>query len=339
MFSHSAQMAVVHLTDVPPDERATALVKKLMAAVPMRAIDPRRGKPEARWILDGFLGTLPVGDRIALLKEVVRQLSGYRRPGGARPPRVGGLLEATAVALYKSRLPLTEEDLCDLLELSRSVDGYGEDLRPPFDLARDHQRKHGYSVKLAEAIELFIGNLPKSGTIKVQELRRSAALLAVLDPRSAPERARPWWIDEVRASLCELDDDERREWEHLVLAMSVGERMEMPKNWERHARSTIEALGTSLVLRRLNEWWPNPERRPQISFEGSGAQLLKHFIWMLQLLPREAGEQLVCRLVAIDWPRRNPPLAILKPAIAYLSTSTSPTATVAHGTLILAMSP
>lgn len=329
---------MVDLRDVPPDELGPALVNKVVEAVPMEGVGPWRVKPEVSKALDGFLGALPAGERIALLKAVVRQISDYRGTGGDRPPRIGGLLDATAVALYRARLPLTEDDLCDLLVLSRSDHGHGEDARPPFDLARAHQRKHGYSVKLAEAIEVFIGNLPKATTIKVRELRRSAALLAVLDPRSGPVRARPWWIDEVRASLSEIDGDERREWERLVLTMSVSERMQMPKNWERHVRSTIEELGTFLVLRRLKDWWPDPERTPQISFEGSGAQLLKHFIWMLELLPREPGEQLVCRLVAVDWPRRDPPLAILKPATAYLTTATSRTATAARGTLTLAMS-
>jgi hypothetical protein len=211
------------------------------------------------------------------------------------------------------------------------------DVRPPFDLAREHQRKHGYSPKLGEAIEVFTANLPKAVPIRIKELRRSAALLAVLDPRPAPERARPWWIDGVRASLSELDGDERREWDHLVLTMSVSERMQMPKNWERHARSTVEALGEGLVLRRLADWWPDPDRTDELSFEGSGAQLLKHFIWMLDLLPREPGEDLACRLASVDWPVRNPPRAILKPATAYLCASTSPEARAAYGTLALAL--
>jgi hypothetical protein len=59
---------------------------------------------------------------------------------------------------------------------------------------------------------------------------------------------------------------------------------------------------------------------------------------MLDLLPREPGERLVCRLADLDWPERNPPLAVLKPAAADLSSSRSPAAMTAHHTLALAMS-
>ncbi|HEX8803304.1 MAG TPA: hypothetical protein VF743_03890 [Acidimicrobiales bacterium] len=329
------------VTRVPPDDIGPALLRRLTAAVPPEAMRTGRLAREPDGPLEGFLRALSPTHRIALLKAVVRRLPDHRGARSREARRVGELLGATARALYRSRarswLPLTEDDLCDLLVLSRSHDGYGEVLRAPFDRAREHQRKHGYSAELADAITVFVDNLPPATTITVRELRRSAALLAVLDRRPAPARPHPWWIDEVRASLAAVDGDERRAWERLVLSMSVGERMQMPKNWEPHASSTVEALGDILVLRRLAAWWPDPGRTPQVSFEGSGAQLLKHFVWMLDLLPRKPGERLVCRLAELDWPRRNPPLAILKPAVAYLGTSTSRAATAAHGTLTLAM--
>lgn len=60
-----------------------------------------------------------------------------------------------------------------------------------------------------------------------------------------------------------------------------------------------------------------------MSLHGSGAQLLKHFIWMLERLPRADGEQLVNSLAEIEWKPRPRPFAVLKPAATYLAGATS----------------
>jgi hypothetical protein len=40
--------------------------------------------------------------------------------------------------------------------------GHGVDTRPPFDLARQWQRRHGYSPAIGAAVRVFVSNLPKA---------------------------------------------------------------------------------------------------------------------------------------------------------------------------------
>jgi hypothetical protein len=97
--------------------------------------------------------------------------------------------------------------------------------------------------------------------------------------------------------------------------------MVMPGTWRRVAHDAVGELGSDVVLRRLREWWPVG---PAVSLKDGGAQLLKHLIWMLELMPRDRGEELVVALVDVRFKGRREPLAVLKPAAAFLQTSVEP---------------
>lgn len=123
----------------------------------------------------------------------------------------------------------------------------------------------------------------------------------------------------MRSALSGIGGEERVHWESRVLAMRVGEQMTMPRTWVVRAGPTLEAIGPELLGRRLTEWWPSG---PKESLQGSGAQLLKHFIWSLGLLDHPSLEDLVTALADIDCtPKR--PMAVLKPAAAALEGATS----------------
>lgn len=276
--------------------------------------------PEGDSAIGSVLGRLSKQDQLALLRAAVEELPALRRSTEPSARRHGELLYGAVVALYKARLPLTEDDLCHLLVVARHDCGHGADTRPPFDLARAYLRKHGYSPKIGASIETFVANLPSTSAVKVKELRRSAALIAVLGPRK-PTPSVETWIGTVQHRLGELGDDERRVWERLILAMSVSERMVMPGTWREAAQQAVSELGSDVVLRRLREWWPVG---PAVSLKDGGAQLLKHLIWMLELMPREEGEELVAALVDVRFKGRREPLAVLKPAVAFLQTSVEP---------------
>ena len=72
--------------------------------------------------------------------------------------------------------------------------------------------------------------------------------------------------------------------------------------------------------------------RPKESLKGSGAQLLKHFIWSLGIVDHPDRETLVAALADIEWtPKR--PMAVLKPAAEALADTTSETGLTALGRL------
>lgn len=281
--------------------------------------------------LKALVGELSPQQRVALLKAAVAALPGLRASAARTAYRDGSLLYATVGTLYRARLPLTEDDLGEVLVSSGHECGHGLDTRPPFDLARDYMRKHGYSPKLGAAIATFIANLPRTSAIQVKELRRSAAVLAVLG--ADPVGTKDSWIRGLQARLACLDRPERTVWENLIVAMSVGERMVMPNTWRAPAEEAVGELGAELAARRLREWWPDGAPGSVVNLNDGGAQILKHFIWLLDLLPRADGQPLATRLAAIRFTSRAEPMAVLKPAAAYLETSTDPEARQAHAQL------
>jgi hypothetical protein len=303
------------------EDHGRVLVSEFLAhaAVRVPARDWGLG-PEGDSAIRSILGRLSKQDQVALLKAAVEELPALRRSTEPNARRHGELLYSAVVALYKGRLPLGEDDLCHLLVVARHDCGHGADTRPPFDLARAYLRKHGYSPRIGAAIETFVANLPSTSAVKVNELRRSAALIAVLGPRK-PTPSVETWIGTVQHRLGDLGDEERKLWERLILAMSVSERMVLPGTWRRAAQEVVGELGSDVVLRRLREWWPV---RPAVSLKDGGAQLLKHLIWMLELVPRDEGEELVAALVEVRFKGRREPLAVLKPAVAFLQSSVEP---------------
>jgi hypothetical protein len=257
------------------------------------------------------------------LHASVELMPAYRAAGDSA---TGALLYEAAAALYRERLPLTEHDIARLLLSARHGCGHGCDTRAPFDLAMAHMRRAGYSPRLADAIEEFRTNLPPAVAITVKELHRSADLISVLlgaPPLNGRVKLRPW-IEVVAEQLSRLEPAELEQWRRLVLAMSVSERHVMPKTWQRAAQPVLDTLGGELVVTRLKQWWPEPGI--EISLKKSGAQLLKHFIWTLGLVSDHRGDQLVCNLATNTWHPSAAPMAVLKPAAAYLAGCTTPPA-------------
>jgi hypothetical protein len=204
-----------------------------------------------------------------------------------------------------------------LLTDARHDCGHGIDTRPPFDLARDWQRRHGYSPAIGAAFRVFVANLPKATSTQLRELMRSAALLEVLEREPPAKANEKVWAVRLRHHLSGLTGDERRSWERIVLAMSASERMEPPRTWLEPAAEEVERLGGALVLARLREWWPDPGPDDAVRLERSGGQLLKHLVWLLDLLP-SGGVDLVLRLVDASYRPVQHPMAVLKPSEAYL---------------------
>ena len=271
----------------------------------------------------GRLQGLEVAKRIQLLHAAVELMPAFRAAGDTS---TGVLLYEAAGVLYRDKLPLTEPDLIRLLLAACHGCGHGCDTRAPFDLAVGHMRRNGYSAELASAIQEFISNLPPAVAITVKELHRAADLLSVLNPPAAPNprvRLRPW-IDAVAQQLTDLEPAELDHWRRLVLAMSVSERHVMPKTWQRIAVPFLEDIGSDLAVTRLQQWWPEPSA--EISLKKSGAQLLKHFIWLLGLTSDHRGEELVASLATMTWYPSAAPMAVLKPASAYLASAQSSSA-------------
>jgi hypothetical protein len=247
--------------------------------------------------------------------------------------RDGSLLYEAAVLLYGMKLPVSEADLCALLRTARHTCGHGEDVRPPVKLARDYMRREGYSPAIMAAIEDFRDALPAARAARIHNIRRAIDLFAVLSPKAKPKRGlRPWTAD-VADHLAGLPAEELRHWQQLMLGMVVREQHRMPATWKRVATAFIDEVGPGLVAARLQEFWP--ARHAEVSLKQGGAQLLKHFLWTLSLLPDQpAGDELASRIPTMTWHRQNPPIGILKAAAACLEPSTMPAACSARALLL-----
>jgi hypothetical protein len=260
------------------------------------------------------LRALPEADRVEILRSCVALMPQFRRLDDYA---VGSLLYDSAVLLYGMGLSLSESDLSELLRTASHACGHGSDVRPPFELARDYMRRHGYTAALHDAIEDYRDALPRTHTSQLQHVRRSIDILAVLRPSPPPRRGVRAWSAEVADALARLDATELARWQQLVLSMSVREPHSIPRTWAGEANAFVGQLGPDLVTSRLGEFWP--QEGTVVSLNAGGAQLLKHFIWLLALLPdRQVGAELVARIPTLTWHRRDPPMGVLKPAAAYL---------------------
>ncbi|MGZ6780270.1 MAG: hypothetical protein ACXVGO_14895 [Mycobacterium sp.] len=268
---------------------------------------------------------LPTADQVNLLKVAVHLMPAYRNASDFHD---GSLAYEAADILYRARLPLTEADLCELLSTAAHGCGHGADVLPPFQLARDHMRRHGFSPAIAVAIATYRANLPSGNTVHLHLLRRSADLLSVLTPRPQQLDGPLPWIDDVGRRLAVLDDREKRPWQRLVLAMTVSDRPVASAAWQRIASSVVDELGVDHVQTALRDWWP--QAGTEVCLERSGGQLLKHFIWLLPLLPAETGEALTSTIATMAWDRKSPPMAVLKPARIYLADCRSARSRRAH---------
>ncbi len=280
-------------------------------------VHPWGPSEEARTQLETAIAALTDEERAGLLLAAYDEMPRLRDTGDVRR---GPLLYAAAGIIGKTKPTLDEAALAHVLLSARHDCGHGLDTRLPFDLAMARLRDQGWSTALGQAIQAYAAALP-TGSTSVQAIRRSADLLVVLDAdvNGLQGSRAAWWINTVRAALADIDGDERACWERLVLAMRVGEQMTMPKTWATKATPILEAIGSGVVGARLTEWWP---RGPKESLKGSGAQLLKHFIWSLGIIDHSARERLVATLAHIEWTPRQP-MAVLKPAAEALKSAKS----------------
>jgi len=282
-------------------------------------VHPWGPSDEARTQLESAIAALTDEERVGLFVTAYDQMPRLR---DATDLRSGPLLYAAAGIIGKKKPAFDEGTLVHVLRSARHDCGHGLDTRLPFDLAIARLRDRGWSAALGQAIQAYAAGLPTGGTV-VQALKRSADLLLVLDTDLDGLRGAraAWWINTVRSALADIGGDERVLWERLVLAMRVCEQMKMPKTWVARATPILEAIGPEVVGARLAEWWP---RGPKESLKGSGAQLLKHFIWSLGIVDDPNRETLAAALAHIEWtPQR--PMAVLKPAAEALTAATSDT--------------
>jgi len=264
---------------------------------------------------------LPAEEQISLLKAAVALMPAYR-DGTAEDWVTGSLLYAAAVQLFSAKPPVTEADLCAMLTSARHDCGHGTDTQAPLDLVTDYMRRNGFSPRLGEAIAEFVANLPSYHSAQIQLARQRGNLLSVLAPWPPPTNGKPQpWIDTVGQRILATGDHERSLWQQLVLTMNFDGRYTLTARWRKVATPFVEQLGADHVLGRLHEFWPEADTR--VCLERSGGQLFKYFLWLLWLLPREGGEPLARAVATMTWDRRKPPMAVLKPASAYLAESRS----------------
>lgn len=282
--------------------------------------------------LEAAIAVLTDRERVALFLAAFDLMPRLRDINDVRD---GPLMYAAAGIIGKKKPAFSEGALVHVLRSARHDCGHGLDTRLPFDLAMAWLRDHGWSADLGQAIQAYAVGLPTGGTV-VQSIRRSADLLLVLDTDlDGLKGARAaWWINTVRSAMAGIAGEERPQWERLVLAMRVGEQMTMPKIWVTKATPILDAIGHDVACARMTEWWP---RGPKESLKGSGAQLLKHFIWILGLVDHPDSESLVATLADVEWSPKQP-MAVLKPGAEALKQVTTESGLAALGRLRAAIS-
>jgi len=255
----------------------------------------------------------PHAFQVGVLKACLERMPWHRQrssEGGLSTDYyIGSVLYDLACALYARRLPYSEEDICQILRLSRHTCGHGSDVTPPFDIAIEYARAHGISAGLFSALRDFMDGLKGVGSAQVTHLKRKGGLLFVLDAESTGNRRR-CWSDRFRAGLPTLAAEEQAKWRQLVLNMTVNDVYELPKVWRREATRFVASIGPEVVVQRLSEWWPNPKASAVWPIQTGGSHLLKYFVWLLGVAAAERELEptcceLVCRLSQLDWKPRE----------------------------------
>jgi hypothetical protein len=312
-----------------------ALLDRVMAATAPH-FDHWYLRPDGERVLAQKLAELDDRERVALLKEAADRMRLLRDSDADTAFRDGSIAYEAAVCLLRSSsLQISEADLVDVLGRFHHDCGHHDDTTAPFQLAVRFQREYGYSAAVSGALRDYVERLPKTGTVKVTNLKRWWALLSVLDADLPPVRVRGRtpWIDAVRQSLAALPAAELEQWRGLVLSMSLREQHSMPATWSRAARPFIEALGPEGVALRLREWWPDPSSEQPISLDRGGIPLIKHLIWLFVFIPRADAEPLAISLADTKFHGRGEPVGALKPALLFLADSRDPAAVAARNRL------
>jgi hypothetical protein len=269
----------------------------------------------------------PRAFQIGVLKACLERMLWHRRQrssedGLSTDYYIGSVLYNLACALYARRLPYSEEDICQILRLSRHGCGHGGDVTPPFDIAVEYARANGISAGLFSALRDFMDGLKGVGSAQVRHLKRKGGLLFVLDAESTGTR-KSCWSDRFRAGLLTLPAEEQATWRQLVLNMTINDAYELPKVWRRDASRFVAIVSPEVVLQRLSTWWPDPKVRIVWSIQTGGSHLLKYFLWLLSVLAAgsELGPncvELVCRLSELDWKPRERAQKVMIAAAFYL---------------------
>jgi hypothetical protein len=235
---------------------------------------------------------------------------------------IGSVLYDLACALYARRLAYSEDDICQILRLSRHTCGHGSDVTPPFDIAVEYARANGISVGLFSALRDFMDGLKSVGSAQVTHLKRKGGLLFVLDAESNGTR-KSCWSDRFRAGLSSLAGEEQARWRQLVLNMTVNDVYEMPKVWRREAAGFVAKVRPEVVVQRLSAWWPDPKVSAVWPIQTGGSHLLKYFVWLLSVTTamtelEPTCVELVRRLSELDWKPRERAQKVMIAAAFYL---------------------
>src|SRR5581483_7797573 len=242
----------------------------------------RQGEP-----LLAKLDGQPRAFQIGVLKACLERMLWHRQQrssedGLSTHYYIGSVLYNLACALYGRRLPYSEDDICQILRLSRHTCGHGSDVTPPFDIAVQYARDNGISAGLFSALKDFVDGLKGVGSAQVTHLKRKGGLLFVLDAESTGTR-KSCWSERFRAGLLTLADEEQTKWRQLVLNMAVNDVYELPKVWRREATRFVAKIGPEVVVQHLSAWWPNPKITTVWPIQTGGSHLLKHFVWLLSV--------------------------------------------------------
>jgi hypothetical protein len=274
--------------------------------------------------------TLPPRLQIALLKSCIDMTVRLRAQWRAVSPNrgkefqinldIGGVVYGIANDLFRRRLPFSERDICEILKATHHDCGHGGDVRPPFDLALAHARKHDLSTKLLDALKLYVGGLKGLRPIQVQDVKRKAELLLTLDSASGKQHC---WSERFREGLATLPQAQQKEWRAMVVQMDAVEFGRNQKNWKAKAPQIIQTLGAKHILTCLSAWWPSPNETPVCALETGGSYLLQHFVWLLDVIAQEKQhargcDSLVVQLSKLDWKPRERAQKVMVAAVQYL---------------------
>jgi hypothetical protein len=274
--------------------------------------------------------------QIAILKACLKRMAWHRQQDSKESLsmhyQVGSVLYEMVGGLYRRKLPYAEDDICDILDLSRHRCGHGCDVTPPFDIAVDYARIHGLTPQLLSALKDFLIRLKGVGSAQVNHLKRRAGLLFILDAESEG-KGKQCWSDQFRLGLLQVPLEEQTKWRQLILHMKTNDVFVMPKVWHRPAAKFLKDLGPRLVVDRVSAWWPDRRAKTVWPLQTGGSHLLKHFVWLLSLISSEDSHplfdtpyselqskciDLVCRLTELDWKPRERGQKVMIAAAYYL---------------------
>jgi hypothetical protein len=318
----------------------------LRDAIPQPPPADLPGRPESAWNCDEMASLLvrrqAQSDPARFVRAAARRrrwLAETRKPPGvlSRHETVFGPVEERADDPYvmwraaidevqrqllAAKPALEHDDVIAALE-GDTASGLGIASAELLAALAEHIRKHGYSLRLVEAIQRWRASL--HGSHAAVSLRHRIGLLLWLE-NVAPIQEKECWSQRIRKDLRAMPKDSRAAWQAVFENTNLAKTRKPSKPWEKAARAALACLAGDEFRLRVREWLEPFRAGTPVHLTVAGRAVLRDLMWLALQAQDPAVDEAVEWFASAKWrSKRDRKCAeSLLPAFLYVMTERSP---------------